>query len=139
MTISLYFCVSLTLGDCKGAPPRPVSSQQRVVQPEVCLYMLNILLLLKSFGTGRLIRDNFFPYLIICIISSCEVMQGPCRLRGACSFISFSQEEATVLMTEASPIPSSVCVATVAEREEVRAPPSDQPLVDTRKVCTFYK
>lgn len=41
-------------------------------------------------------------------------------------------------MAEASPVPSPARVATVAEREEVGAPPSDQPLGDTRKVCTFY-
>ena len=54
-------------------------------------------------------------------------------------FVSFSQKEAPAPAAKASPIPAPVCVATVAEREEVGAPPSDQSLADPRKVCTFYK
>ena len=43
------------------------------------------------------------------------------------------------MVARASPIPLPVCVATVAERVEVSAPPSVQSLGDTRKVCKFYK
>ncbi|XP_053178284.1 uncharacterized protein LOC128361756 [Scomber japonicus] len=42
-------------------------------------------------------------------------------------------EEAAALEAQASPTPVPACLATVAEREEVGAPPSDQSLGDTRK------